>query len=137
MMRFLAGVNVMRFLLQLLLLIAVGCHAVWGCASHHCHSAGTCGGVSESACTESGACENLHSHGPFLPSDCSACVHDDCIWIVDAERTELRLEATASPLLASPAHEFSPPRCRLVAAAMPACQSRPLSLHGWKCVWLI
>ena len=127
----------MRFFLQLLVLISVGSHAVWGCASHHCHSAGTRGGVCESSCTETRACGNLHPHGPFFPSDCSACVHDDCVWIVGAERTDLCFEVTAFPLLASPAHEFSPPRCRLAAADMPACQSRPRSLHGWNCVWLI
>lgn len=125
----------MRFLLQLLLLISVGGHAVWGCTPHQ-HGACDVTGGNHSAVAGVERDESSHSHGPRVPSGCCLCANDDCAWIVGAERTELHFDVTVHSLLESPPQNGSASQRRLAAADLSAShRSRPL--YGWNCVWLI
>ena len=122
----------MRCLLQLLLLIALGSHALQGCVAHH-HCDTSQSSLNHRHC--SGDSESEHSHGPVHPCDSCECGNSCCVWMINVVRAELPPTPTASdqrPLLQ---HDLSG---RRLAATLPrGPKSKPHSLQSRNCVWLI
>tara|TARA_R110002072_G_scaffold303078_1_gene492938 strand:+ start:20166 stop:20537 length:372 start_codon:yes stop_codon:yes gene_type:complete len=123
----------MRRLLQLLLLMTFGVHAVLGCAAH-CRCEMTIAGLNLSR-GDSIVCDHVRESG--LPSGCCECGQGDCVWVYDGDRAELPLTSKVCGLLRLPQHNVSALQCRLATAAWSAALSEPRTIRCRYCVWLI